>query len=204
MDDGNPCTELVCDQAVGVYVVPLPDGTPCEVFGPCDSGGCDDGNPCSPGGTCQGGECVPGPDVDCDDLNPCTMDVCDPAVGCVHIPLPVCECDNDLCTEDWVEAGVCYSVPIDCDDGDPCTVDTCDPAIGCVHHATEECNGTQPMNCHDAQDNDGDGYTDMDDWDCHWVPCCPGPEVCDNGIDDDLDGLVDCADADCAADSACG
>jgi len=47
-------------------------------------------------------------DIVCpDDGNACTVDSCDPAVGCVHNA-------------------------IDCDDGDDCTADSCDPVLGCV------------------------------------------------------------------------
>src|SRR5262245_25271285 len=46
--------------------------------------------------------------VDCDDMNACTTDTCDPATGCVY-------------------------TPVDCNDHNACTADTCDPAIGCVH-----------------------------------------------------------------------
>jgi len=44
---------------------------------------------------------------DCDDGNACTVDYCDPVLGCMH----------DL---------------IVCDDGNPCTTDYCDPVVGCV------------------------------------------------------------------------
>ena len=44
--------------------------------------------------------------VNCDDGNPCTMDLCG-TNGCVH-------------------------VPVNCDDGNPCTIDSCG-ANGCVH-----------------------------------------------------------------------
>ncbi|NNE54453.1 MAG: hypothetical protein HKN32_00435, partial [Flavobacteriales bacterium] len=47
--------------------------------------------------------------IDCDDGNPCTIDICDPETGeCVHI--------------------------FSCDDGDPCTIDYCDSETNeCVH-----------------------------------------------------------------------
>ena len=192
-DDDNPCTELVCDPERGDFYVPL-DGRPC-----------DDGDICTIGDVCRDGLCIPSWVIDCDDGDPCTQDFCDPTVGCVHIMHDPCACDDgDPCTANWVEAGACLAVPIDCDDGDPCTTDSCDPAVGgCVHRPTEDCDGAQPWGCHDAQDNDRDGYVDMDDPDCADVPCCPGAEDCRNGMDDDLDGLVDCADPDCAADPAC-
>ncbi len=48
--------------------------------------------------------------INCDDNNICTIDICDPvARKCIYVPNP--ECCNDSC---------------DCDDGDPCTYDECD------------------------------------------------------------------------------
>jgi hypothetical protein len=46
--------------------------------------------------------------VDCDDENPCTTDVCDPLIGCIH-------------------------TAVDCSDGLQCTDDTCNPLAGCSH-----------------------------------------------------------------------
>ena len=44
-------------------------------------------------------QCTPG---SCDDNNPCTVDTCDPVLGCIY-------------------------TPANCDDGDACTVDSCSP-----------------------------------------------------------------------------
>ena len=64
--------------------------------------------------------------------------------------------------------------------------------------------------CDDGIDNDGNGYTDCDDWDCEDDPACggsggsaDGETVCDDGIDNDGNGYTDCADHDCAEDPAC-
>ena len=46
-DDGNPCTELICDEATGDYYVPI-------------DGPCDDGNRCTADDHCDEGICVPG------------------------------------------------------------------------------------------------------------------------------------------------
>jgi MYXO-CTERM domain-containing protein len=73
-DDGNPCTDDSCDPALGC-VHALNTAT------------CDDGNACTTPDTCAFGVCVPGPLDDCDDHNGCTVDSCDPATGCVHMPL---------------------------------------------------------------------------------------------------------------------
>jgi len=72
--------------------------------------------------------------------------------------------------------------------------------------------------CDDEVDNDGDGYSDCDDWDCaldttssnncgqYYSP--GGSEIdiansCDDGYDNDMDYYYDCDDSDCAGDSAC-
>ena len=73
--------------------------------------------------------CVPG---DCDDGDPCTIDECDPATGCFHIP----DADDPVCY--GPESGSCES-DADCDDNDPCTEDYCDPATGCGHEAVSGC-----------------------------------------------------------------
>ena len=74
--------------------------------------------------------------LDCDDGNSCTKD-CDPAVGCVHRPLPdgsSCN-DHDTCTlGDTRVAGTCVGGSLrKCDDLDACTADSCDAVAGCQH-----------------------------------------------------------------------
>ena len=67
-------------------------------------------------------------DADCEDLNPCTMNVC--------------------------SNGVCKYNEISCDDSDGCTVDACDLETGTCYHeplicanATNVCNATLGVNC---------------------------------------------------------
>jgi len=69
---------------------------------------------------------------------------------------------------------------ISCDDGTSVTVD-----VSCS--ATE----SREASCSDCVDNDCDGYTDADDFDCRYE------WLCNDGIDNDGDGSVDCADPDC-------
>jgi hypothetical protein len=60
-------------------------------------------------------------DTECDDLNACTTDRCDPVSGCT-------------------------ATAVSCDDADPCTIDLCDVLSGCVHlpacPGTTCCGGT--------------------------------------------------------------
>jgi hypothetical protein len=137
-EDFNPCTIDTCDPGIGCVF----DGT--GVTDPCD-----DNNACTENDVCQGdaaGTCA-GTGIDCDDGNPCTADLCDPATGCDNDGTGITDpCDdNDACTENDVcqgdAAGTCSGPPVDCDDNDPCTEDSCNPVIGCVHDPIPGCGG---------------------------------------------------------------
>lgn len=123
-DDGNPCTDDICDAAYGC--AHLDNSHPC-----------DDGNECTAGDQCMQGECKPGLlPVHCFEENPCLDGECDPAVGCVAIPLDGKPCnDGDQCTlDDICVEGECVHgiAALSCDDGNVCTIDYCDPVFGCV------------------------------------------------------------------------
>jgi hypothetical protein len=49
-----------------------------------DGAACDDSNACTVGDVCTAGACTGGSALSCDDGLTCTVDTCDPAVGCVH------------------------------------------------------------------------------------------------------------------------
>ena len=59
-----------------------------------------------------------------------------------------------------------------------------------------DCDCDESNNCHDGIDNDGDGFIDCDDFDCD----CDESNNCDDGIDNDGDGFIDCDDFDCNCD----
>ena len=82
------------------------------------------------------GKCAQGPQI-CDDGNPCTVDDCDPATGCVTTLVPCA--DQDPCTLDAcdVATGQCTHVANTCDDGNACTTGTCDPVTGCAFAAVD-------------------------------------------------------------------
>jgi|GEM_PF-1325696 len=101
--------------------------------------GCDDGDLCTQASYCDAGACVGSApvDLDCDDMNDCTVDACEPSTGlCGHTPVtddPVQPCeDGDLCTVgDTCSSGICVAGPVTpCDDGNDCTLDACNPATG--------------------------------------------------------------------------
>jgi hypothetical protein len=146
-DDGNVCTDNVCDGAGACIAVantaPCDDGLYCNGTDTCDGGFCSihNGDPCIGGAECADvcneidDNCfTPGGAPCTDDGDPCTTDACDGAGACTSLPdEAICE-DNDACTVDSCTTGVgCDYEPVDCDDGDPCTDDACDPQTGCTH-----------------------------------------------------------------------
>jgi len=143
--------------------LPAPDGYFCPDFNKCD--GME---------VCQGGVCTESPDLDCDDNRVCTIDSCEPSIGCIHEPVPdgtSCS-DNDICNGvETCQSGVCRATgALDCDDGDPCTFDSCHPVDGCQH--TQAPDGTS---CGDNNDCNG---TEV----CVSGVCQPGSgAVCDDG-----------------------
>jgi hypothetical protein len=89
-DNGNDCQIGTCNPVNGTCTYEnVPDGTePCE-----------DGLLCTFHNRCVNGECI-GTELDCDDGNQCTADMCDPENGeCVHDPLHFSICDDgDACS----------------------------------------------------------------------------------------------------------
>jgi hypothetical protein len=149
-DDGNPCTDDLCDPEAG-----------CSH--PFNAALCDDGNSCTVNDHCFEGACSGSQKV-CDDANSCTTDLCDPVSeqGCYFVNnSDSCDDDGNACTIDVCENGACQhklatDLPCDdgnpctdgdmcksgqcvkggpknCDDDDSCTADSCDQAQGCVN-----------------------------------------------------------------------
>ena len=192
-DDGNPCTEDVCDEDAGTCLHTLLADV-----------ACDDGDACTDGDLCQDGSCVPGPAVVCPEPTQCSVVTCEPAVGCLVTRLAGKPCDDgsactagDVCGAD----GTCVGpVPVGCDDGKVCTEDACLPETGCAH---EDLVGP----C-----DDGDPCTSGDH--CAAGECtpdkigCDDDDVCTMDTCDPLSGCVytdlsgDCDDLDpCTVDS---
>src|SRR5439155_14069175 len=121
-DDGNPCTDDLCDETTSFE---------CEYSNNTNS--CDDGNACTTNDTCSGGACVGGLPPNCDDSNVCTTDSCNSASGCVHTPNTVsCDDGNACTTNDTCSGGACVGgSPPNCDDSNVCTTDSCNSASGC-------------------------------------------------------------------------
>ena len=121
-EDDNPCTTNWCDPKAGCKSANI-------------SAPCDDGNACTVADFCKAGECTPGPNLDCDDKNPCTDDSCDAQAGCGHANNTAPCSDGNACTAgDTCADGACVpGLAPACDDANPCTDDSCDPLKGCIN-----------------------------------------------------------------------
>ncbi len=157
--DGNNLTLEYCDDSDGTCKS-LPVTEP--VVSPCtDEVHCDDGDACNDN-DCTGGVCVYAT-VQCNDSDPCTIDSCDPASGCVFTAIPDCQgCSKDsdcetfsLCHTDKCNTATAQcqhiavpgckaceqlTVAVDCEDGDTsgkngedCTLDLCDKDGKCFY-----------------------------------------------------------------------
>ena len=103
-------------------------------------------------------------EASCNDDNPCTEDLCNPAIGCSN-PFNTSPCtDGDQCTtNDTCDGGVCTATFVQCDDSNPCTDDVCDPKGGCLSTPNAlPCTDNNPC-------TDGDG--------CAGGGCIPGPTL---------------------------
>ncbi len=168
-DDGTTCQgeggSTVCDhcsegacqsgESVACAMPPAPDNQCyyCDEENSCqrnmrDVGTpCNDFNACTTGDSCQGNlsrTCTGTPIADvqafCEDNNPCTVESCDPALGCQHTWLADgldCSIDTDPCTLQHCQSGQCVLKNIrNCDDGELCTTEGCDAS-----HAGANSNG---------------------------------------------------------------
>ena len=170
-DDGNPCSEDLCDpDHEPTYCAADDDcpGSTCQANGVCAGSDnpcfyqavpncpsqckfnfeCDDWNGCTDN-VCEKenpgdifGECVY-PDKDCDDGSECTVDGCDEATGkCVYGEAS-CE-DLNPCTVDSCGAGSCNHTPVNCNDNDPTTEDFCLEFDGSCVHKIKDCPTEDP------------------------------------------------------------
>ncbi|MBM4346097.1 MAG: hypothetical protein FJ100_22215 [Deltaproteobacteria bacterium] len=116
----GPCAIGVCNLDNGLcFAKDLPDDAACA------------GDKCTAKAKCAAGKCG-GTPLACNDGNACTIDACDPGLGCGHVALHGLACDDGFkCTEnDFCTAGVCIGKAKNCDDGNVCSHDVCDPATG--------------------------------------------------------------------------
>jgi hypothetical protein len=87
-DDDNPCTDDDCSASEG-----------CLHFNNSDA--CNDGLPCTTKDRCVSGACQGLDPRNCVDLDPCTVDSCEPSSGiCLHSFIPGCGLDPEDVAED--------------------------------------------------------------------------------------------------------
>ena len=178
-----PGTEIQCPQPQGPDAICLksscdPESGDCSQVPDHEGFACNDTDACTMGETCQEGQCAGGVDINCNDGNQCTDDLCNPETGCATEPhLGSCD-DGDECTlEDECVDGSCMGgKQANCNDYNPCTEDSCDPASGCLH---------QPA---DGACEDGNFCTTGDH--CADGACAPG-------------GVLDCKDENICTDDSC-
>ena len=184
-DDDNVCTDDVCAKGKCVHTdaqAACNDNDPCTTDDVCTGGTCaglkptcDDKIACTLDLCDIAGACSHLPnDAACADANPCTTDTCDVAIGCTNVDAPkgtTCT-DGDACTGvDDCAGSTCMSgTPVNCNDGDPCTTDACDSSTGACSH---------PFAAPGTACDDGVACTTADVCDgsggCKGVNGCPEP-----------------------------
>src|SRR6185369_15500390 len=88
-NDSNACTNDSCDPSLGCRNAPIADGSSCTDF-----------NVCNGVESCIQGLCRSNGSLNCNDLNLCTTDSCNPALGCQNPAAPagtLCN-DGNICT----------------------------------------------------------------------------------------------------------
>ncbi|MBM4354478.1 MAG: hypothetical protein FJ109_11920 [Deltaproteobacteria bacterium] len=127
--DDNACTKDSCVAPTGCVHEPL-TGTECA-----------DGDVCTLADHCEQGQCV-GTAINCDDVNPCTTDSCNPSGGCIYsFNNQPCD-DKDPCTiDDHCAQGQCtgFEVPCECQKDSDCVPledkDVCNGTLFCDKEA---------------------------------------------------------------------
>ncbi|MFH1532103.1 MAG: hypothetical protein ABIK09_15365 [Pseudomonadota bacterium] len=210
-DDGNPCTGLdQCSggECAGVLLEPgveVPEACGCLTDDDCLA--LEDGDLCNGSLYCDldgdSGICDLAPESvpDCDDGIGCSDDLCDPEVGCLHLPVDeICGDDID-CTDDFchLSAG-CYNMPWGprCDDGNDCTSDICYNETGCSYTALQN---TIPC-------GEPDGWGNCQGGQCSCNPQCAGlncgPDGCGGTCGTCQGALNECVFGTCECVPDCG
>ncbi|MEZ4398828.1 MAG: DUF4215 domain-containing protein [Kofleriaceae bacterium] len=192
VDDGNPCTEDLCENNTPVNN-PTP-GAACPMGGTCDSAGmcivpsCTDGtmNGTETGVDC-GGSCAPASTCDtgegCAVAADCTSGVCGAGNTCAA----------PACGDGVVQAGEM------CDDGNMTNGDGCDDGAGGACRPTGCGNGvvTGTETCDDGNTTNGDGC----DNNCTATGCGNGVTTAGETCDDGNTAAADGCSATCATET---
>ncbi len=174
-DDGKVCTGDICVPATGACSFPPETGAPCAKD-----------NKCLSQATCKVGVCS-GKAVDCDDGDPCTLDTCTPAGGCLSTASSGATCsDGDKCTDkDKCVGGKCKGVAVSCDDADQCTANLCAKSSGCFYPPISGCEGAKCTSGANCTDNDP-----CTQHACISGQCKYGPVNCDDKLPCTADSCV--------------
>ena len=212
-NDGNPCTDDLCDGAQGCQFV--------ENTLPCD-----DGDPCTVGDLCAAGDCAGTPvscdchtQADCADLddgNPCNGTlVCDTtslpyqcvvAPGTVVIcPAPAgpdAACQATLCNPD---SGQCETIPANeagaCSDADACTLGDICTEGACVGSFPLNCGDGNPCTLDSCSPFSGCGHDPIQDLCDDGNPCTTGDQCVDGQCT--AGGYLNCNDNNVCTDDYC-
>ena len=240
-NDGNACTQTdTCQNGVCTGGNPVVCTAPdqCHATGTCDpatgicsnplkpnGSACNDGNACTQTDTCQAGVCTGGNPVVCAAPDQChTAGVCNSATGICSNPAKSdgvsCNADNNACTVDTCQAGICTAgAPKDCST-DPAYNDQCH--IGVCNTTTGQCekqakpNGsacddgnpcTQTDTCQAGVCTGGNPVVCTASDQCHLTGVCnPATGVCTNPVKSDGTACSDnnaCTNTDTCQAGAC-
>jgi hypothetical protein len=160
--DSGPVTVALSGTGVPKPTCSPPDDCHgCDGRALADGTACTGGNVCLVGGRCSAGTCRGAP-RDCDDGDACTLDVCDPMMGCQHVD------SSSHCA----------------DLSDACHTGVCDPQLGCTRVDVADGTLCGPSDCTTAhvcmsgqcqQVSVPDGFT------CAGASPCQGKGVCTGG-----------------------
>lgn len=166
----DQCSVITCVNNTCVYTA-FPNGTLCD-----DGFGCTSADQCI-NGTCAGV-------LDCDDMNECTDDICNPFNGeCANLHrISPCD-DGDECTlndacQQINGTSICIGSAKICNDMNQCTADSCDSGTG---------------NCI---------FTNLTSTDCDDADECTLGDICQNG-ECVSSAVVDCDDNNVCSDDTC-
>lgn len=152
-----------------------------------DARQCDNGDICDGVEGCEDGLCVPGAALECeDDGVDCTINECDPKLGCTYTPSNArcgCEetCDPELGCGDYCVPAECTGMQYACgnciDDDLDCMVDSADPdCFGPCDNNEEGFNGKIPGQQEQSTCLQMDCYFDFNSGagndECHWSHSC--------------------------------
>ena len=190
-----------CDDSVGCTDDSCNEGTDtCDNI--ANDANCDDALWCNGAETCDAAtDCLAGAAPDCDDSVGCTDDSCDEGTDSCDNVVNDANCDDlDDCTMDVCDfLNDCSNTFQDadgdgtCDAEDPCPDDHLDQCVPCsdsdgdgICEEFDICPDDPTDACHDCTDFDEDGICDVVD------PCRDDPtDTCSECTDVDADGLCD-------------